>query len=215
MIYQFNGATGAQISTFSASTSYNIRAMTISNNTLYYSEIFQDRVRKFDLTQTPPTGGTFFTDSTHLNDSWNMTAGFNNVLVFANRADTKLQEYNATTGNYVGMLADLDNFNPSLTQSWDVTYNALLNNYFVSAGSQIFRLDNQGDLLQTYSSSLLQGASGVLAVPEPACGANDTGRLRAIYIETETARLLANGSGDNAGPRGRQKLFKVPEKTLT
>ena len=145
--------------------------MTISDSTLYYSEIFQDRVRKFDLTHTPPTGGTFFTDSTHLNDSWNMTAGFNNVLVFANRGDTKLQEYNATTGNYLGMLADLDNFDPSLTRSWDVTYNALLNNYFVSAGSQVYRLDDQGDLLQTYTSPLLQGASGVLAVPEPACGA--------------------------------------------
>jgi hypothetical protein len=167
VIYQFDGTTGAQIRTFSASTSFNIRAMTISGNTLYYSEIFQDRVRKFDLTQNPPTGGTFFTDSTHLNDSWNMTVGFNNVLVLANRGDTKLQEYDVTTGTYLGMLADLDNFDSALTQSWDVTYNAALNNYFVSSGNKIFRLDDQGNLLQTYSSALLQGASGVLAVPEP------------------------------------------------
>ncbi len=97
-----------------------------------------------------------------------MTVGANNVLVLSNRSDTKLQEYDATTGDYLGMLADISNFDSALTLSWDVTYNAALNNYFVSGGSHVFRLDTQGNLLQTYSSTLLQGASGVLAVPEPA-----------------------------------------------
>lgn len=167
VIFQYDGITGAKIRSFTVTGANNIRAMTIAGDYLYYTEIFHDRVRRFDLSQTPPTGGAFFTDKTNLDDSWNMTEGYEGRLIIANRGDPLIQQFDINTGAFLGTLADVSDFASTLTRSWDVTYDNHLENYFVSAGSAVFRLDNQGSLLQTYQSPLLQEATGVITVFEP------------------------------------------------
>jgi hypothetical protein len=166
VIYQYDGATGAELSTFTSPASGNIRAMAINGNTLYDEEIFQDRVHQFDLTQSPPTNSLLFEDTTNLNRASNMTIGPQGVLVFANADDTLIQEY-SSTGVFLGTLANVKNFDSSLTGNWDVLYSPVLQNYFVSAGNEVFRLDVNGALLQTYQSSLVDHATGLLIVPEP------------------------------------------------
>jgi hypothetical protein len=166
VIYQYDGATGSEISTFTTPGTGNIRALAINGDTLYDEEVFQDRVHQFDLTQSPPPNSLLFQDSTNLNRVTNMTIGPQGVLVFANTDDTLIQEY-SSTGVFLGTLANVKNFDSSLTSTWDVLYSPVLQNYFVSAGNEVFRLDVKGTLLQTYQSSLLIRATGLLIVPEP------------------------------------------------
>jgi len=167
VIYQYNGETGVQIGQFAAPNSGNIRAMAISGSTLYYEEIFQNTAHAFDLTQNPPTGSTLFQNSPNLARASNMTVGPLGNLVFANANSPLLQEYDSQTGAFLGTLADVSTFDSSLTGSWDVLYSPVLQNYFVSAKNEVFRLDVHGVLLQTYTSSLLTAATGLLIVPEP------------------------------------------------
>ena len=167
-IVQFDGQTGVEISRFSVTTSFNIRSLVIDGDDLYYAEIFQERVRKMDLTQSPPTGGTFLTDVTNLNEPIAMAVGGNSNLFITNRAGTLVQEFDIDTGAFVGTFVDLHALNPAFfAQDADVVYDAALNNYFVSAGNSVFRLSPEGALLQTYQSDLLINAYGILVVPEP------------------------------------------------
>jgi hypothetical protein len=166
VIFQYDGATGAQVGDFSATGSYNIRAMAITGSTLYYEEAFQNTVREFDLSHYPPPGSTLFQDPVNLAKAINMTIGPQGILVFANANSTLIPEY-SNTGKFLGTLADIKNFDSTLTGTWDVLYSPGLQNYFVSAGSEVFRLDTTGNLLQTYHSDLLNVATGLLIVPEP------------------------------------------------
>ena len=167
-IVRLDGQTGAENSRFSVTTSANIRSLVIDGDDLFYAEIFQARVRKMDLTQSPPTGGTFFTDETNLHEPISMAIGANGNLFVANRASTLVQEFDINTGAFMGTFVDLHALNPAFSpQNADIVYNAALNNYFVSAGHLVFRLSDQGVLLQTYQSDLLIYAYGILVVPEP------------------------------------------------
>lgn len=167
-IVRFDGETGAQIEMFGVTSAANIRSMVIDGDNLYYAEIFQNRVRKMDLTQSPPTGGTFFTNATALDEPVAMAIGAGGNLFITSRDNTLVQEFDITTGLFVGTLVDLNLLNPAFTEGQcDVIYDAALNNYFVSAGNKVFRLSVSGELLQTYESELLMGAYGLLIVPEP------------------------------------------------
>ena len=171
VIFQYNGTTGgAPLSQFSSTTSFNIRAMAITGNTLYYEEAFQNTARVFNLSNNPPTGTTLFQNSPDLAKATNMTIGPQGILVFANANNTLVQEYSNTTGAFLGTLANVANFDSSLTSVWDVLYSPNLQNYFVSAGNDVFRLDVNGQLLQTYTSNLIGVATGLLIVPEPSTG---------------------------------------------
>jgi hypothetical protein len=171
VIFQYNGTTGGTpVSQFSSTTSFNIRAMVITGNTLYYEEAFQNTARVFDLTNNPPTGTTLFQNSPELAKAVNMTIGPQGILVFANSTNTLVQEYSNTTGVFLGTLANVATFNSALTSVVDVLYSPSLENYFVSAGNEVFRLDVNGQLLQTYTSDLIDVATGVLIVPEPSTG---------------------------------------------
>jgi hypothetical protein len=168
-IYEHDGITGTLIQTFSSSTSFNIRAMEISAaGILYYSEIFQDRVRSFDLNTTPPTGSTLINSNANLFESHAMAIGANGNLFVTNRENTLLQEFNAVTGAFVGTFVDIDTFNPSYSSIRDIHFDASRNNFFLTAGSNVLRLDMNGNLLNTYSSPLLTGtATGVIVAPIP------------------------------------------------
>jgi hypothetical protein len=144
--------------------------MVITGNTLYYEEAFQNTARVFDLTNNPPTGTTLFQNSPELAKAVNMTIGPQGILVFANSTNTLVQEYSNTTGVFLGTLANVATFNSALTSVVDVLYSPSLENYFVSAGNEVFRLDVNGQLLQTYTSDLIDVATGVLIVPEPSTG---------------------------------------------
>jgi len=167
-IVQLDGQTGAEISRFSVTTSFNIRSLVIDGDDLYYAEIFQERIRKMDLTQSPPTGDTFLTDETNLLEPIAMAIGANGNLFITNRASTLVQEFDIITGAFVGTFVDLNALSPAFfAQDADIVYDSVLNNYFVSAGQAVFRLSDQGVLLQTYQSDLLLNAYGILVVPEP------------------------------------------------
>lgn len=198
-IFEYDGVTGALLGSFSSSTSYNIRAMAISDaGQLYYSEIFQDRVRRFDLTITPPAGGTLFEDAARLDESQGMALGPSGRLVLTNRASTLLQEYDAQTGAFLRTLADVATFDAALTAARDIYFSPQLNNYVVSAGSKVFRLSADGALLQTYASPLLVGtATGVIIVdvPEPSALA-----LAAVATAPLAAGVLRRKRA-NAAPR--------------
>jgi hypothetical protein len=169
VIHQYDGQTGAEIRTFSASTSFNIRAMTMAGDYLYYAEIFQDRVNRFDLTQSPPSGGFFFQDAANLSEPLNVTIGHNGNLVFAGRNTPLIQEFDIDTGAFAGTIADLSAFASGISGGGDITYSPRLKNYFVSTIEAVFRFDPAGQLVQTYESPLMPHASGVLVVvPEPA-----------------------------------------------
>lgn len=171
-IIRFDGETGAEIEHFGVTNSFNIRGMVIDGDSLYYAEIFQERVRMMDLTQSPPTGGTFLTDPLNLNEPLAMAIGAGGNLFITNRASSLVQEFDINTGLFVGTLVDLNVLNPAFFEGQaDVIYDAALNNYFVSAGNKVFRLSAGGDLLQTYQSDLLVSAYGLLIVPEPSTGA--------------------------------------------
>jgi sugar lactone lactonase YvrE len=168
VIFQYDGDTGAEIRRFSVTDDFNIRGMTIADQTLYYSEIFQQRVRRMDLAQSPPTGATFFTDSTHLNEPMDMIVGGNGNLFITNRASTLVQEYDIDTGQFVKTLADLSTFTPPASPgNVGIAYDPALDNYFLSTGSAVYRVSPAGGLLQTYQSPLLSGAYGIVVVPEP------------------------------------------------
>ena len=165
-IFRYNGTTGLLNGALSATTSYNIRAMAINGDTLYYEEAFQNRVRETNLTQTPYVWNTLIEDPTNLAKAINMTIGPLGTLVFANANSTLVQQY-ASDGTFLGTLADVKMFDSTLTGAWGVLYSAALHEYFVSAGSEVFELDVHGTLLHTYSSGLLQVATGMVVVPEP------------------------------------------------
>jgi hypothetical protein len=145
--------------------------MTIVGDTLYYAEIFQERVRAMDLTQNPPTGGTLFQDTARLFEPASMAAGKDGHLLFTNRENTFVQEYDRNTGAFIRTVVDLLPFDPTLDDFENlekgVAYYPALDQYFVAARNAVYRLDSQGNLLQTYTSPLLQEAYGVLVVPEP------------------------------------------------
>lgn len=166
-ILEYNGTTGALVDQFSSSTSFNICALDIYNDDLLYQEVFQNRVRSFDLTQNPPAGHTVFQDpNSNVEKCLGMTVGWQLNLVFADANNSLVQAY-APNGAYLGPLADVKSFDSSLTGSFDVVFSPELDNYFVSAGNKVFRLSTNGALLQTYQSQLLSGATGLLIVPEP------------------------------------------------
>ncbi|HEY4312488.1 MAG TPA: PEP-CTERM sorting domain-containing protein [Pirellulales bacterium] len=166
VIHVYNGSTGQQIGTLGAAQSGNIRAMAITGNTMYYEEAFQNRVHETDLTQLPTTWTTLLDDPTNLQKAINMTIGPQGDLVFANNNNTLIPMYNSA-GTFLGNLADVKTFDSTLTNAWDVTYYAPLNEYFVSGGNEVFELSATGALLHTFSSPFLQGATGLLVVPEP------------------------------------------------
>ena len=140
-IIRFDGETGAEIEHFGVTNSFNIRGMVIDGDSLYYAEIFQERVRMMDLTQSPPTGGTFLTDPLNLNEPLAMAIGAGGNLFITNRASSLVQEFDINTGLFVGTLVDLNVLNPAFFEGQaDVIYDAALNNYFVSAGNKVFRL---------------------------------------------------------------------------
>jgi hypothetical protein len=166
VIHVYDGSTGQQVSTLGASQSGNIRALAITGNTLYYEEAFQNRVHETDLTQFPTNWTTLLVDPTNLQKAINMTIGPQGDLVFANNDNTLIPMY-SSAGTFLGNLADIKTFNSTITNAWDVTYYAPLNEYFVSGGNEVFELSATGALLHTFSSPFLQGATGLLVVPEP------------------------------------------------
>lgn len=170
-IRQYDGDTGAFIQSFSAPNSFNIRGMQIVGDKLYYAEIFQERVRVHDLTQNPPPGSTLFQDTVHLVEPGSMGTGKNGHLLFTNRENGLITEYDQNSGAYLRTIVDLATFDPLIPQIGNldkgVVYSQQLDQYFVSARDKVYRLDSQGQLLQTYQSNLLQGAYGLLLVPEP------------------------------------------------
>ena len=121
VIWEYDGTTGAVVNSFTSSGSGNIRAMAITGNTLYYEEIFQGRVHQFDLSTSPPSGNLLFTDTTNLARSDNMTIGPGGILVFANTDNALIQEF-SSTGVFLGTLANLNNFDSSVTSVVDVVY---------------------------------------------------------------------------------------------
>ena len=187
VIHQYDGQTGAEIRTFSSSTSFNIRAMTIAADFLYYAEIFQDRVHRFDLTQSPPAGGLFFQDAANLSEPLGMTIGHNGNLVFVGRDTPLIQEFDIDTGTFAGTIADLSTFAPGVAGGGDISYSARLNDYFVTANDAVYRFDPSGQLVRTYTSPLMPVAAGVLVVvPEPV-----TGTIVLLLVLTATAATLA------------------------
>jgi hypothetical protein len=182
-IIQYNGETGAEIRRFGVTSSFNIRGMTIHNDFAYYAEIFQERIRRMDLSQSPITGDTFITDTTNLNEPMDMIVGGNGNLFVTNRASTLIQEYDITTGAFVKTFANLQTFNPSATPgAVGIEYNPALDNYFLSRGDFIYRVSPAGAWLQTYSSPLLASAYGLVVVPVPEPGVGMLGLIVLIMI---------------------------------
>jgi outer membrane protein assembly factor BamB len=170
-IRQYDGDTGAFMQNFSVPNSFNIRGMQIVGDKLYYAEIFQERIREMDLTQNPPSGSTLFVDTVHLVEPGSMGTGKDGHLLFTNRENGLVTEYDQHTGTFIRTIVDLATFDPLIPQIGNldkgVVYFQQLDQYFVSARDKVYRLDSQGQLLQTYQSNLLQGAYGLLLVPEP------------------------------------------------
>lgn len=213
VIHQYDGQTGAEIRTFSASTSFNIRAMTIEGDYLYYAEIFQDRVHRFDLREAPPTGGMLFQDNTNLSEPVNMTVGHNGNLVFTGRDTPLIQEFDIATGAFVGTIADLSTFDATVSGADDITHSANLDSYFVSTGRSIFRFDPAGQLLQTYESPLFSGAGPVLViVPEPGAGGLALWAVVLAGLSVVTQRACRRRS--RAGTLGTATGLVLPEVML-
>ena len=167
-IIQYHGDTGAEIRRFSVTQSFNIRGMTIADDKLYYAEIFQERIRRMDLTQSPPTGGTFITDTTNLNEPMDMIVGGNGNLFVTNRASTLIQEYDIDTGAFVGTFSNLQSFNAAAVPGdTGIAFDPALNNYLFASGNSVYRVSAAGTLLQTYQSPFLSGAYGLVVVPVP------------------------------------------------
>ena len=168
-VRQFNGVTGAPVRQFSVTGSSRFLAMTIAEDKLYYAELFQDRVRKMDLTQNPPTGGTLLLDLNRLSDPIVLTIGGNGHLFVVGQTTGNIQEYNAETGAFVRTFVDQSVFGIPEGYAIDkgMVYDAASDTYFVSVRDTIYRFDSQGALLSTYQSDLLRRGYGMVIVPEP------------------------------------------------
>jgi hypothetical protein len=166
VIFQYDGVTGLEKSTIGIDGSGNIRGMTIHGDTLYFAEIFQSRLSAFDLTMDPPTGGNLVTDTEHLSEPYNMTTNDVGNLVLTSRNTPLIQEFDGTTGAFIKTLADLGTMDPAVSGSWDILYDPDLDNFFVTAGNSVFRLDEDGNHLQTYTSPFIDAATGVAVLPD-------------------------------------------------
>lgn len=169
VVKRFDGATGAlKGSLVSPDPNYNIRALAIDGDRLYYAEVFQDRGREFQLSPDPPSyqGLVFWDHTGRLEKAINVTIGPNQTLVLTDQNNFFVQQYSIITGNYLGPLVDVRTLDSAATGTWDIQYVPSLNNYFLSARNEVFRLDANGALLQTYvGPSTLTGL--LVVVPEP------------------------------------------------
>lgn len=168
-VIRYDGVTGAEIERIAAPSTGNIRGMTIGGDHLYYAEIFQDRISRFDLTTSPPSGGNFFQSFAYLDEPYSLEIGHTGNLFVGSRANTGIQEFDIESGEFIGTFVNLLDFDPTITQTGTYfTYSRELDSYFAtSAGGKVYQFDSEGTLLQTLQSELLAGsARGIAVVPE-------------------------------------------------
>lgn len=193
-IYRYDGQTGAEITHFTVTGSNNIRGMTIKDSTLYYAEIFQNTVRKFDLTQDPLVGETLFASSPFLDEPLHLAIGHTGNLIITSRESSLIQEFDPISGQFLRTFVDISDFEPVLTGNYMIEYVAAVGSYFVSTGlDRVYQLDQNGALVRTLQSDLLDEAlSPAFFVPEPS-----------------TAALSLLGAVCCAGLAGRRRLAKA------
>lgn len=169
-VFRYDGQTGEEISQIAPPSTGNIRGMTIGGDYLYFAEIFQDRISRFDLTTDPPSGGVFINAPFNPDEPYSLVVGHNGNLFVGSRNQTVIQEFNINTGAFVGTLVDLQDFGvvPSIDGTY-FTYAPELDNYFATfSGGVVYQFDTSGELVTTFESPLLFNSARGMAfvVPE-------------------------------------------------
>jgi hypothetical protein len=172
VVFQYDGQTGAELDALTVTGGANIRGMVIHGSRLFYAEVFQNTIRKFDLTQDPRVGETFFANSPDVNEPFHLAIGHTGNLFVSSRQSTLIQEFDIDTGEFVRTLTDIATFEPIDTHNYMFEYSAALKSYFVStARDRVYQLNEAGELVRTLQSDLLDVALGAaIVVPEPGSG---------------------------------------------
>lgn len=174
-INEYDGQTGQLIQQIKPSSTGNIRGMTIDGDNLYFAEIFQDRISKFDLTSSPPSGGIFINSPSNPDEPYELHIGHDGNLFVSSRYQTTIDEFDINTGAFIRTFVDLNDFNPTATNNDTgnyFTYSPELNCYFADFdGSKIYQFGTDGNLIATFDSPLLFGDARGIAVVVPEVGA--------------------------------------------
>lgn len=167
VIFRYDGNDGTLIDSFTESGCCNMAGLTIHETDVYAVEIFQGSIHKFDLTQNPVSGFELVTNSPQLDRAIGITVGHNGNLFVSNQENSRIEEFDADDGSYVGTFVEAAVL--GVTGMNGLQYEPFLDRYFAVTEDKMYEFNTSGVLKNTFQSDDLAEARGLaIVVPEPA-----------------------------------------------
>jgi len=161
-VLRYDGTTGVLLDHFRVDGYTNIVGLLVSDQHVYAGAI-QHPVLRFDLSQTPVTGAPFITCCTAR--PMGMTISHRGTILVTNHDVPLIQEFDATTGNFIATFSDLSSY--GITRTFDIAYDAARQRYYVAPFQDgIIELDHAGAVTRLLNTDLLSGSySLTIATP--------------------------------------------------
>ena len=195
VIYLVNPATGEISTPPQFRNPNNIVGLVANGDTLYAGEYFQRSVIRYEMGAQAKRAVRVVTNDTHVNQPVGLAIGHNGNLYVASRLEPAIVEFDLKTGAYVRTLVDLGV--GSKEGIYGLVYAPATRRYYISAGSHIYEVDPEGNLLAVYNSPALKKAQAIALVPAGV-------RLALTRSTTANAALAAaptmNSSALSASP---------------
>jgi RNA polymerase sigma factor (sigma-70 family) len=163
LIYIVNPETGDVLTPPQFINSNNIVGFTIAGDALYAGEYFQRSIIRYEMGMEAKPSKRLVSNDPHLDKPVGLTIGHNGNLYVASRLEPAIVEFDLKTGAYVRTLIDLGL--GSKEGIYGLVYAPATRCYYISAGSNVYEVDPDGNLLAIYNSPALKAANAIALIP--------------------------------------------------
>ncbi len=143
----------------------NTFGVAVQGHTLFVTEYFQKSILSIDLNADPPVPRLLVDRSEHLDRPCGLTIGHNGHLFVSSLQNDFVQEFDPDNGQFLGTFLDVKSLGTARVHN--LIYSDRIGHYFLSSGDVVFELDQDGSLLDRYTSPALRDAQGLACRPVP------------------------------------------------
>jgi hypothetical protein len=158
-IFRYSGDTGLLLGTFRLDGFANVVGLLVDGTTVYSAAYFTGKIARYRLADLPVIGASLVTGAGLIDHAIGMTVGHDGNLFVASGGQRAVQEFNITTGAFIGTFLHLG------LSPVDVKYDPYGRRYYVTdGGNSVLEYDESATLIRTLQSNLLNNTYSVAIV---------------------------------------------------
>lgn len=161
-VHRYDTQTAKRVESFRMRQA-NLVGLTLVNNQLYTAEYFQRTILRFNLSADPVVGEKIVYKSGHIDVPHGMTVGHNDRLFVSSLRSSRIQQYDASSGEFQGTFIDVASLGGGKVT--DLHYEPRLKRYFISSGDAVYEVDENGALIRKHVSEALASAVAIAVTP--------------------------------------------------